>query len=338
MVNYVDEVKKLLGDKITLYQVGGSVRDELLGRTPSDYDFTTPQKPDEIEQAIRDAHRKPYLVGKRFGTIGIRINGKVIEITTFRTEEYLEKNRKPEVQFVDDLRLDLARRDFTINAIAKDMDGNIIDPFGGGFDILSKVIRCVGKPKDRFREDPLRILRAARFSSQLSMSINEFTEGYMKKMSSNILNVSKERWTAELDKLLMTKEPFSGLDYLMKNRLFNFMIPELSVQKDYDQNSPYHDFDLWTHTLKVVCKVSQNIDLRWAALLHDIAKPFVATNNKKGFTNYIDHEKLGYEMVIKIGKHLRWSNDRIESVSGLVLNHLKDNSPLKEADDSSKRG
>jgi tRNA nucleotidyltransferase (CCA-adding enzyme) len=330
-----NKITDLFQNKIVLYQVGGSVRDELMGRKPVDYDFATPSSPDEVEAIIRSIGRHPHTVGKRFGTVGISIDGQIVEITTFRTETYEPKNRKPNVEFVPNLREDLARRDFTINAMAKDGDGNIIDPFGGRLDILDNRVRCVGKPKDRFKEDPLRILRAVRFASQLNFMIEQNTLGYMEKMASSLLDISKERWIMELDKILESDGAKWGLATMMDAGIFNFILPELFLQNNFDQKSPYHDFDLWTHTLKVVDKV-KGLDLRWGALLHDIGKPFVVRLNKKGYCNYIDHEKVGYEMVLKLGTYLKWSNDRRNKVSDIVLNHLKSNSPLYEADNNSK--
>lgn len=333
----INEVKELLGDKLILYQVGGSVRDEIMGRIPKDYDFATPQLPDEIEEAIRQAGRKPHTIGKRFGTISLSVEGQIIEITTFRNEKYTEGNRKPEVNFIKDLKEDLSRRDFTINAIAKDMDGNLFDPFNGRLDIYSGVIRCVGKPKKRFGEDPLRILRGARFASQFNFKIEDYTKSYMEKMSPTILNVSKERWGMELDKILISENPRVGLEYLMDSRIFNFIIPYLSLQKGYNQNSRYHDFTLWEHTLRTVENVDNDILLRWGALLHDIAKPFVARVGKKGYTHYIEHEKLGYEIVFTIGDYLRWSVAKTNGVAKLVLHHLERDSPLYLADNKSKK-
>ena len=144
--------------------VGGSVRDRLLGQEPKDYDFATPLTPDEIEAVVRAHGRKPYLVGKRFGTVGFKVDGHMVEVTTFRSEKYKSGSRKPEVAFVTDINADLSRRDFTINAIALLPDGSLCDPHGGTEDIRKHVVRCVGKPKDRFTEDPLRLLRMCRFT------------------------------------------------------------------------------------------------------------------------------------------------------------------------------
>jgi len=317
-----------------VYLVGGSVRDELLGLTPKDYDFATPLSPDEIEKRIRQAGKKPYLVGKRFGTIGMKIDGNLIEITTFRNEKYLKGNRKPQVEFVKDITADLGRRDFTINAIAK-RDNRIIDPWGGKLDLLSRIIKCVNDPKQRLKEDPLRMLRAGRFASQLNFDIDQNLEGQTKNMGHKILEVSKERWVMEIDKLLLTDKPSIGLDFFMRTKLFNYMIPELSLQYNYEQNSPHHQYDLWTHTKNVVNNSPKDIILRWSALLHDIAKPFVRTD-RRDRSNYIKHDLLGKEIVYKIGLYLKWSNDRRRQVSEIVLNHLKESSPIKEADRQGK--
>lgn len=330
-----NEVKKIVSP---IWLVGGACRDQLLGKEPHDYDFSTSLSAEEIEKAVRKAGRKPYLVGARFGTVGFKVptekGFEYVEVTTFRQESYKKGSRKPEVSFVKDIIADLSRRDFTINAIALGKLSTI-DPFNGKGDLESRLIRCVGKPSHRFKEDPLRMLRACRFSSQLGFTIHEDTFNKMKQMSARILEVSRERWVMELDKLLMTNKPSIGLNYLMESRLLNFMIPELSLQYEYDQNSPYHQFDLWTHTLKVVEAVPKDINLRWASLLHDVAKPFVRTN-KIDRSNYIDHDLLGYEMVIKLARYLKWSNERREIVSNLVLNHIKEDSPLKEADNKGK--
>ncbi len=317
-----------------VYEVGGSVRDELMGREPSDYDFSTPHDPEYIERKVREAQKRPFLVGKRFGTIGLKLAGKLVEITTFRVESYQTGSRKPQVAFVDDITADLSRRDFTINAIAR-RNKKFIDPFCGREDIAEKIIRCVGTPVTRFKEDPLRILRAARLAAQLGFVIDGETVGAMKKTAHRILEVSKERWVAELDKLLMTAGAESGLRYLMDTGIFTFIIPELSLQQHYDQNSNYHRYDLWEHTLRVVAKVPFDHRMRWAALLHDIGKPFVRTE-KGDRSSYAKHDLLGAEMVGRLGRYLKWSKKRTEGVSALVRGHMKDESPLRDADKAAK--
>jgi tRNA nucleotidyltransferase (CCA-adding enzyme) len=330
--NIILEVKKIIP---LLYLVGGSVRDMLLNKEPKDYDFCTPLLPEEIENLIRQSGKKPYLTGKRFGTIGVRIDGQLVEITTFRCEKYAEGNRKPDVQFVNDLNEDLSRRDFTINAIAFDGE-KVIDPFGGQEDLNNKVIRCVGKPNDRFKEDPLRMLRAARFSSKLGFVIDKELEESVKQLNYKILEISKERWVMELDKILISDNPEVGLNFLIKTKLMNYMIPELSFQVGYDQNNPHHSLLLWEHTLEVVKNTSKDIELRWAALIHDIAKPFVRTENAKGYSNYIKHDLLSGEFVIRLALYLKWSNQRRENVYNLVVNHMTESSPLRKADTEAK--
>jgi len=327
-----NKVKEIINP---VYLVGGCVRDELLGIKPKDYDFITPLSPDEIEAKVREAKRRPYLIGKRFGTIGFKLDGQMIEVTTFRTEKYEKNNRKPNVEFVNDIHEDLSRRDFTINAIAK-RGTKYIDPFDGAKDLKDKVLRCVGSAKARFREDPLRMLRAARFYAQLNLL--EVDEDIWKKaleLNYKILSISKERWMLELDKILLTDEVNKGLDFLMSTELFNYMIPELSLQYNYNQNSNYHDYDLWTHTCRTVFNTPKDLNLRWASLLHDIAKPFVVTE-KNGRSHYAKHDLLGAAIVEKTANYLKWSNDRRKIVVDLVLNHLRDDSPLKECDNQSK--
>lgn len=335
-INMYNKIKEILSP---IYAVGGSLRDELLGTMPHDYDFATPLSPCAIEQKIRDVGRKPYLIGKRFGTIGVKIDGYYVEITTFRAEKYEKNNRKPNVEFVKDIIADLSRRDFTCNAISK-RGNRYIDPFNGREDIKNKLIKCVGSAKARFKEDPLRMLRAARFASQLNFTISTEITEKMLKMGHKILTVSKERWVAELDKILLTDKPSIGLDILMKTRLFDYMMPELSLQYEYDQNSKYHDLTLWEHTKVVVDITDKDIILRWASLLHDVAKPFTRTDKyiseNKIKSSYIKHDLLGAEIVEKIGRYLKWSNERRNKVKDIVLNHLKDDSVLREWDNMGK--
>lgn len=325
-----------------VYLVGGAVRDHLLNKQAKDYDFTTPLDPDEIEKQVRTAGRKPYLIGKKFGTIGFKVNvgdrkWQYVEVTTFRTEKYEKNSRKPKVTFITDIEEDLSRRDFTINALAYD-GKNIIDPHGGRMDLLREKIICVGNATTRFKEDGLRMLRAARFSSQLGFDIDQYLEGRAEKLAYTILNISKERWVTELDKLLLGDNPSLGLDFLMKTHLMRYILPEVAIQNNYKQDSPYHDFDLWTHTKKVIENAPKDLNLRWAALLHDIGKPIMRYQKpNKDYPNYVFHEKLGAEMVCKIASYLKWSNDRTKKIYNLVRYHLKDDSPLKKYDDMSKK-
>lgn len=328
-----EEIEKIFGDDI--YLVGGAVRDELLGADSKDFDFATPLSPDEIEQRIREFGRKPYITGKRFGTVGFKSNGLFIEVTTFRNEKYQPDSRKPEVEFVSDINHDLSRRDFTINAIAKRGD-RYIDPFGGKLDILERTIKPVGKGTERIKEDPLRMLRAARFAAQLDFDVDRNFVGVMRKHANKIIQVSRERWVQEMDKLLISENPAKGLEVLADSYILKYMFPQLWIQVGYDQDSPYHELTLWEHTVSTVDKSPNNADLRWAALLHDIGKPFTRTVNKKGYSNYIMHDFVGAELSLGIAARLKWSNDRRNTVYDVIKNHLKNESPIREADNISK--
>ena len=322
-----------------IYAVGGCVRDYILNITPKDFDFTTNANPDEIQQKIKDSGRRAYLTGKRFGTLGCKIDGQMVEITTFRGETYSPNNRKPEVEYLKHIDDDLSRRDFSINSIAMKLKNGrlkIIDNHGGQEDLKNGIIRCVGNSKIRFKEDPLRILRCIRFATRFNFEIEEKTADRMQKMAYLLLTISKERWMQELDKILLDDNVHYGIDNLMRFNAFRYILPEIHLQKNYDQNSKYHGFSLWEHTKLVVGATPKDINLRWGALLHDIGKVYVKTENKNGYSNYINHELLGAEMVEKIARHLKWSNERREIVKDLVLNHLKENSPLREYDNMHK--
>lgn len=335
--NYVEEV---LGGN-TVYLVGGCIRDELLGKETKDYDFATSLSPKQTEMLVRNAGRKPYLVGKRFGTIGFKTpDGKhFLEVTTFRYEEYVNENRKPSVTYGNSIIEDLARRDFTINAIARKSNGKIIDPFNGVNDLINGVIKAVGVPRHRFKEDPLRMLRAARFSSILDARVDDATYNAIKKTSHRILNISKERIVSELDRILVSDRPERGLQLLMDSDVLRYIIPEIAIQKDYNQNTRYHRFDLWNHTLGTVCEIDPEKHLRWAALLHDVAKPFTAVINKNhGMTNYPKHDLLGEHMALDICRRLKMSSYDSQTIASLVGGHLSMDSPLKNADSSAKSG
>ena len=329
----INEVKKFISP---VYLCGGAVRDQLLGTEPKDFDFTTPLTPEEIEKRIKLSGRKAYLIGKRFGTLGCKINGYYVEISTFRSEIYETRNRKPNFTFIKDIKEDLSRRDFTINALARDENNNLIDYFNGSEDLIYKIIRSVGKPSERFQEDPLRLLRSCRFAAQLGFNIEENTLDMAKQLSYKILEVSKERWMIELDKLLMSNYVKEGLKYLQKTKLLNYILPELSLQVGFDQQNPHHSKLLWDHTIEVVSNTPPDISLRWSSLLHDIAKPFVKSQKTENHYNYHKHDLLGKEFVLKYSLYLKWSNERRDTVLKLVETHMNENSPLKEADQKGK--
>jgi len=332
----VDEVYAAVSAIIDpVYLVGGSVRDVVMGRPCSDYDFTTPVDPDRIEELVREAGRRPYLLGKRFGTVGFKVAGHLVEVTTFRAESYLGDSRQPSVEFLAELEGDLGRRDFTMNALAMHGDGEIIDLFGGRADIEARIIRAVGNPRERVKEDPLRMLRAARFASQLGFTVEPETVSAMERYAHRILHVARERWMAELDKLLVGDDVAAGLDLLAETHLLRYLLPELELQVGYDQNSHYHDRTLWEHTVAVVAATPADVTLRWAALLHDVAKPFVRTE-KPDRSTYAKHDLLGAEIVERTALYLKWSTSRRREVRELVRDHMLETSPLKAADDAAK--
>lgn len=337
----VDEVYSAVAAIIDpVYLVGGSVRDVVMGRPCADYDFTTPVDPDRIEELVRAAGRRPYLLGKRFGTVGFKIAGHLVEVTTFRAETYPSDSRQPSVEFLAELEGDLARRDFTMNALAlRDSSGEagreIIDLFDGRADIEARVIRAVGNPRERIKEDPLRMLRAARFASQLCFTVEPATVSAMERYAHRIMNVARERWVAELDKLLTGDDVAAGLNLLAETHLLRYLLPELELQVGYEQNSRYHDRTLWEHTVAVVAATPPDVTLRWAALLHDVAKPYVRAD-KPDRSTYVKHDLLGAEIVERTALYLKWSTARRREVRELVRDHMLESSPLKAADDSAK--
>lgn len=244
------EVQRILGTK-EVYLVGGSVRDLVMGNTPKDYDFTTSMLPEEIIEKVKAAGRRVYTIGEKFGTIGFKVpvpgnfvdmdtgekidmdtnvvhmGFEYVEVTTYRSEVYTSKSRKPEVEFVTSLDEDLARRDFKMNAMVLKSDGTIYDPYGGRLDIHKKQIVTVGLPKDRIMEDPLRIFRAARFAARYAYDIDANFIGKARQLADRIYDVSVERWVDELDKILTSDNSYIGLDMLDKMGVLQRVLPEI---------------------------------------------------------------------------------------------------------------
>lgn len=296
-----------------VFLVGGSVRDLMMGRQCQDYDFATSRTPDEVEAAVRAAGRHPYLVGKRFGTVGFKVEGHLVEVTTFRAESYPDSSRRPEVRFLADLGDDLARRDFTINAIALHGD-EAVDPFGGRDDIAARLVRAVGNAPDRFDEDPLRLLRAARFASQLGFGIETRTHEAMRENAGRILSVARERRAAELDKLLVGAGAASALRLLDETRLLGYLLPELV---------PLAESPGWEATLASVEAAAPEATERWSALLRDVAAPYLEGSVLSDEVT----AALGAEIAERIGYGLRWPNARREAVTAGVLAARGDHAP-----------
>ncbi|HLG65208.1 MAG TPA: HD domain-containing protein [Ktedonosporobacter sp.] len=326
-----------------LYMVGGTVRDVLLHRAQSgDADLTTDARPDEIKRLVASTQPTAVvLVGERFGTVRLHYEENIVEITTFRTERYNPESRKPEVCFGDRLEEDLLRRDFTINAMARDpLNGHIIDPFGGKQDLEMHILRAVGnEPDKRFDEDPLRLLRAVRFAAQLGFSIEEETRRSIERQSSKLQKISRERIRDEMNKLLLSPHPARGIDLLVELDLMRWIIPEVLELRGVSQQPQPRSVstkDVYTHVLRVVERSSPRLATRWSALLHDIAKPRTKTveDNK---VHFFQHEDIGAHMARDILKRLHFDRDFIESISLLVRLHMRANAYTAEWTDGAVR-
>ena len=312
--------------------VGGPVRDAFLGRRSPDLDFTTTATPDEILQIIKpmvDAH---WDIGREFGTIGARIGNDHIEITTYRADKYELDSRKPEVAFGKDLTEDLLRRDFTVNAMALRLPEKVfVDPFNGLRDLIDGVIRTPGKPEDSFSDDPLRMMRGARFVAQLEFEIEPETFEAMVSMAERIEIISAERIHDEFVKLMKGKNPRLGLEVLVDSGLAALVLPELPALK-LEVDEHHHHKDVFEHTLTVV---DQAIDyekdygleadfvLRFAALMHDIGKPATRKLEPGGGVSFYHHDLVGAKLAKKRMQALRFDNDTIKSVCLLIELHLR---------------
>jgi len=315
------------------YIVGGSVRDFKIGTSlPKDYDITTNALPEEVIKIFD----KTIPTGIKHGTVTIMINGDAFEVTTYRIDGDYSDNRRPDaVSFVLNLKEDLARRDFTINALAFNEENGLIDYFGGEKDIEDKIIRAVGEPNKRFQEDALRMLRAIRFASSLNFDIEEKTMVAIKANYKLIGNVSNERIRDEFCKMLMSNNVAKALRLLVETKLLAIILPELQLEVGFNQHSPHHDKDIFNHTLAVVEKCPPKLNLRLAALLHDIAKPDCFTVDAQGTGHFYGHDKRGFILSGKILRRLRFDNQSISEIGILVKEHM--NVLAKPTDASVKR-
>ena len=312
--------------------VGGPVRDAILGRVAPDVDLTTNATPDQILEVIKGKVDTHWEIGKEFGTIGCRIGDDQIEITTYRTDQYEAESRKPEVKFGTDLQHDLQRRDFTVNSMALTLPSReFVDPFGGLRDLEDKVLKTPGKPEDSFGDDPLRMLRGARFASQLGFEIEPATFEAMQSMRQRLEIISAERIQVELQKLMLGANPRMGLEVLVDSGLAEIVLPELPALK-LETDEHHHHKDVYQHTLTVV---EQAIDyekeyglepdfvLRFAALLHDIGKPATKKLEPGGAVSFYHHDVVGAKLATKRMKALRFDNDTTKAVAKLVELHLR---------------
>ncbi len=319
------------------YLVGGSVRDALLGRLGNDLDYTTSARPDEIEALVRRVTPAVWDVGRAFGTIASRVREDdgtdwLVEITTFRADSYADHTRKPEVVFGDHLGGDLIRRDFTVNAMAlRVSDGELLDPFGGLDDLDAGLIRTPAAPELSFSDDPLRMMRAARFASQLGFRPTPDVVEAMREDAERIQIVSAERIRDELVKLLLTDNPRPGLNLLVDTGLADIVLPELpALRMERDEHNRHKD--VYEHTLTVL---EQAIELekarghapdivnRLAALLHDIGKPRTRRFEPGGKVSFHHHDVVGAKMATKRMQALHFSSEETKAVAKLVELHLR---------------
>jgi len=319
----------------SLYAVGGSVRDALLVQDrPDDFeiDFTTNARPDDIERLMKPLCSALWQQGRAFGTIGglLRESEIKVEVTTFRSESYVDHSRKPAVEWGDSLQSDLSRRDFTMNALALDVIAlnaetpggqTLFDFFNGVRDLSDHVLRSPIDPEILFRDDPLRMLRAARFAARFDMSIDPTLEVAATKMAEKLSIVSPERIRGELDLLMMTGQPSIGLDFIVRTGLADYFVPELP-KLQLEQDPVHQHKDVLKHTWAVVDKTSPSLVLRLGALFHDIAKPNTRAISDEGVT-FRFHDVVGAKMTRKRMTALKYSQEIIDDVSMLVELHLR---------------
>lgn len=313
--------------------VGGPVRDAMLGRHHNDLDFTTSARPEQTEALVKGWADAVWDVGRAFGTIGCRRDDWQVEITTYRSEAYDPTSRKPSVDFGDTLAGDLGRRDFTVNAMAVRVPGRALeDPYGGVVDLAHRVLRTPGRPEDSFSDDPLRMMRAARFAAGLGFTVDPDVVRAMTDMAGRIEIISAERVRDELVKLVCAPYPRLGLGLLVDTGLAELVLPELPALK-LERDEHHRHKDVYEHTLTVL---EQAIDLedrlpgggpdfvaRFAALMHDVGKPRTRRFVGDGTVTFHHHDVVGAKITRKRMKALRFSNDDIDAVSKLVELHLR---------------
>jgi len=339
-VNLINE--KLKKAKYESYVVGGCVRDLLLNQKPKDWDITTNARPEKIQKLFPKSFYE-----NKFGTVTVITKSKdktlkTIEITPFRLEgKYSDKRHPDEIKFAKTVEEDLARRDFTVNALAlSEVEGiaKIIDPFGGQEDIKAKIIRTVGKADDRFNEDALRMLRAVRFACTLGFAVEAKTLKAIQKNAGWIQAISKERIKDELIKIFDSDKAAEGIDLLQKTNLLKYILPELEKGVGVSQNK-HHIYDIYEHSLrslKVAADKKFNLEVRFAALFHDIGKPETKEGEGPDSTFY-NHDYVGAKFTYRILERLKFPNKFIDKVVLLVRNHMFVSDPERLTDAGARR-
>ena len=319
-------IEALEKEGFSCYAVGGCVRDALLGLIPHDYDLCTAAKPETIAQIF--AGHPLVRSGEKHGTIGVVIDGAVYEITTYRTEgDYTDGRHPGWVEFVDDITLDLSRRDFTVNAMAYSPTRGYADPFGGRQDLKDGVLRCVGEAEKRFSEDALRILRGVRFAVRYGLEVEKNTKNAMYRLAPLMENLARERVFDELCKLLPL---VNAEDLLAFAPVLTQVIPELAPLMGFDQKNSHHQYDIFTHTAQVVAGTPADLALRWAALLHDIGKPGCFSQDEQGIGHFYGHAKLGAQIADSILLRLKAPTALRQRVVMLIEQHMTPLEPDKK--------
>lgn len=314
--------------------VGGPVRDAFLGRDTNDLDFTTDATPDQILEVVKPIAEAHWDVGREFGTIGAKVHGHTVEVTTYRADSYDGTSRKPEVVFGTSLDDDLVRRDFTVNALALRLPQlTLVDPSGGVEDLIAGVLRTPSAPEVSFGDDPLRMMRAARFASQLGFEVEEGTLAAMSALAPEIDRISAERVRDELSKLLCTTAPRRGIRLLVDTGIAERVLPEIPALKlEIDEH--HHHKDVYEHSLTVLDQAidyevsrgvlaSPDLVVRLAALLHDIGKPATRRLEPGGAVSFHHHDVVGAKLAKKRLRELRFDNDTIKAVARLIELHLR---------------
>ena len=314
-----------------LYLVGGSVRDAVLGRLGNDLDFTTDARPQEVQRIVRPWADAIWDTGIEFGTVGAAKDTDRAEITTFRADTYDQVTRNPQVEFGERLDDDLVRRDFTVNAMAvrvtADGPGEFLDPLGGLAALRDRVLDTPSAPQVSFGDDPLRMLRAARFVSQLGFSVVPRVRKAIEEMAPQLARISAERVAAELDKLMLGKDPVAGVELMVDTGMGDVVLPEIGAMRLAIDEHHQHK-DVYRHSLTVLRQAmgledEPDLVLRWAALLHDIGKPTTRRLEPDGGVSFHHHEVVGAKMARKRMRALKYSNQMIDDVSQLVFLHLR---------------
>ena len=312
------------------YVVGGAVRDLVLGRQPRDYDICTDLTPDQVTTLFEGKGYQVIDTGSAFGTVTVLVEGMPIEVTTFRLDGRYGPDRKPQsVTFGKNIEEDVARRDFTINAMYCS-NQYLYDHYDGCTDLRFRTVACVGHPATRLQEDPLRALRAIRFAAQLNFDLEDETQQAVVNNRHLLHHVSAERIQAELNKILLSNHPAKGVTLLQDTGLLGEILPEIDRLRYFDQHNPRHNKCVFDHTMRVVEGVPAVLELRLAALFHDVGKPVTFFIDEKGVGHFYGHHKEGADIARAALRRLKYPNEVVETVGVLVYEHMARNPHFRQ--------